>query len=184
LALYRGRIDGQQLKTRESVMMSRLRGRRILIASSVAMLAGCEHAHGNLMTTPDMRPLRIEVPDRDFRIGADDRARIVPDVDPDAQERLLGMVRPDVRAEMLRMFQYPAPGERFAYLFKFTEPQLQAVLEEVWAPAWADASDELLESGGLPHPGREIALRRREERRHRDAPAGTGSGDGPIVSSE
>ncbi|HEY0019887.1 MAG TPA: hypothetical protein VGC13_26540 [Longimicrobium sp.] len=119
------------------------------------------------MTTPDMRPLRLEVPDHDFRISAEDRAKIVPDVDPDALERLLGMVRRDVRAEMLKLFQYPAPGERFAYLFEMAEPELQAVLEEVWAPAWYDVSDELLENGGLPHPGREIALRRRQERRKR-----------------
>jgi hypothetical protein len=142
-------------------------GRRILIISSAALLAGCEHAQGNLMTQPDTRPLRIEVPDRDFRIPAEERARIVPDVDPDALERLLGMIRPDVRAEMLTLFQYPAPGERFAYLFELAEPELQAVLEEVWAPAWADVPDEVLDKGGLPHPGREIALRRREERKRR-----------------
>lgn len=147
--------------------MCRVLGRRILIASSMAMAASCEHAQGNLMTTPDMRPLRMEVPDRGFRLGVEERARVVPDVDPDALERLLGMVRPDARAEMLRLFQYPAAGERFAYLFEFTEPELQAVLEEVWAPAWADVPDELLESGGLPHPGREVELRRRAERKRR-----------------
>lgn len=138
-----------------------------MVAVSAGIVAACEPSQGNLMTTPDMRPLRIEVPDRDFRLSAEERARIVPDVDPEALERLLGMVRPDVRAEMLKMFQYPAPGEDFGYLFEFNDPELQAVLEEVWAPAWADASDELLERGGLPHPGREVELRRRAERRRR-----------------
>lgn len=137
--------------------------RSILLVGCMAMLCGCEHAQGNLMTTPDMRPLRLEVPDHDFRLSADDRAKIVPDVDPDALERLLGMVRREIRAEMLKTFQYPAPGERFGYLFEFEDPQLQAVLEEVWAPAWEDMPDEILEKGGLPHPGREIALRRRQE---------------------
>lgn len=65
------------------------------------------------MTTPEMQSLRIEVPDRDFRIGTEDRARIVPDVDADALERLLSMVRPERRAELLKAFQYPKPGERF-----------------------------------------------------------------------
>jgi hypothetical protein len=142
-------------------------GRRILLAGCMAVLCSCEHAQGNLMTTPDMRPLRLEVPDHDFRLSADERAKIVPDVDPDALERLLGMVRRDIRAEMLKTFQYPAPGEDFGYLFEMEDPRLQAVLEEVWAPAWYDAPDEILNKGGLPHPGREIALRRREENRRR-----------------
>jgi hypothetical protein len=117
------------------------------------------------MADQDMRPLRLDVPDSDFRLTAEDRAKIVPDVDPDALERLLGMVRRDIRAEMLKFFQYPTPGEDLGYLFEFEDPQLQAVLEEVWAPAWYDASDEMLEKGGYPHPGREVALRRRQERR-------------------
>ena len=120
------------------------------------------------MHSSDERPLRAVVPDSGFRLDAEERARVVPDVDPDALERLLGMVRADVRAEMLRMFQYPASGERFGYLFEFSDPELQAVLEEVWAPAWEDAPDEILDQGGLPHPGREIALLRREERRQRE----------------
>lgn len=67
---------------------------------------------------------------------------------------------------MPKTFQYPAPGERFGYLFYFVEPELQAALEEVWAPAWADVPDELLREGGLPHPGREVELRRRAERKY------------------
>ena len=134
--------------------------------------------------TSEMQPLRLDVPDADFRLSAEDRARIVPDVDPDALERLLGMVRRDIRMEMLKMFQYPAPGERFGYLFEFAEPELQAVLEEVWAPAWEDSPDWLLDQGGLPHPGREIALRRREERRRRDESARAASGDRPPAGGE
>jgi|GEM_PF-950094 len=141
--------------------------RCILVAGSMALLLGCEHAQGTLMTTPEMLPLRLEVPDRDFRLSAEERAKVVPDVDPDALERLLRMVRQDVRTEMLQTFQFPAPGERFGYLFEFDDPQLQAVLEEVWAPAWETVPDEVLEKGGLPHPGREVALRRRQERRNR-----------------
>ncbi|HEX6367795.1 MAG TPA: hypothetical protein VF006_02605 [Longimicrobium sp.] len=141
--------------------------RVFMFVACVALLYGCEHSQEDLMTTPEMQPLQLQVPEADYRIAAEDRARIVPDVDADALERLLGMVRPDVRMEMLRMFQHPAPGERFGYLFEFSEPELQAVLEEVWAPAWEDAPDEILEKGGLPHPGREVALRRREERRRR-----------------
>src|SRR5688500_13457782 len=96
---------------------------RAFVVATAVTLYGCEHARGSLMTSPEMQPLRLEVPDHDFRLGADDRAKVVPDVDPDALERLLGMVRPDVRTEMLRLFQYPAPGERFAYLFEFSEPE-------------------------------------------------------------
>jgi hypothetical protein len=143
--------------------------RSILMACCTTFLCGCEHAQENVMTTPDMRPLRLEVPDHDFRISAENRAKIVPDVDPDALERLLQMVRRDIRMEMLKTFQYPAPGEHFGYLFEFEDPQLQAVLEEVWAPAWEDVPDEILQKGGLPHPGREIVLRRRQEQgRRRD----------------
>lgn len=140
----------------------------ILIAASVG---GCEHNHGALMSSPEARPLRLASADKGFRIDAAERARVRPGFDVDALERLLGMVRPDLRNEILANFQEktarPGHGQGWSALVEINDAKLQEVLEEVWAPMWDNAPDQALEENWYQWPGREIAKRRRAQARSR-----------------
>lgn len=84
------------------------------------------------MTSPDAVPLRLEAPDPAFRLTATDRAAVAPTFDADALERLLRQVRPEERGEILSYFQV-GKGAR-GHLVEIFDPQLQSILEEVWAP--------------------------------------------------
>lgn len=118
------------------------------------------------MTEPAYQPLALRVSDAGYRLSAEDRARVVPGFDPDALERLLRRVRPDMREEILREFQLPRPGEPIpGGIHEFTEPELNPLLEEVWATMWEDESDDFLAEGASEMPGRTLAKQRREERR-------------------
>jgi hypothetical protein len=141
--------------------------RRVLATclAGVLMLCACEHRQGALVTSPDPAPLRLEVPDPAFQLTAADRAAVAPVFDADALERLLRQVRPDMRGEILAYFQV-GKGAR-GHLVQVSDPQLQAVLEEVWAPFWEDAPDQALEENWYRMPGREIAKARRAEARAR-----------------
>lgn len=146
----------------------------LTLAAVLFLLAACERPQALVMSSPEMRPLRLAAPEHGFRLDPHERAKVVAGFDVDALERLLGMVRPDMRKEILRHFQPGEPGERRrGALTEFFDPQLQAVLEEVWAPMWDDAPIEALEEGWYYYPGREIARQRRaakqraEERRDR-----------------
>jgi hypothetical protein len=109
--------------------------------------------------------LRLPVPDMDFRLAAEDRAAVLTCFDADALERLLQMVRPDMRREILRFFQPRQEGEHLGHLAEFYDADLQVVLEEVWAPMWDDEPDEAIEENWYGLPGRDAARRRREARR-------------------
>lgn len=108
------------------------------------------------------RPLRLADPDASFRLSAEDRANVLPFYDADALERLLGMIDPEVREPMLRMFLASEKREPRAVLTYLDDPQLQAVLEEVWAPHWELLPPEAVELEQADIPGREIARKRRE----------------------
>ncbi|HEX8691702.1 MAG TPA: hypothetical protein VF746_04730 [Longimicrobium sp.] len=112
--------------------------------------------------TPKPVELRSPAPDPHFRLTPAERSKVLPDFDADALERLLSMVIPEMRQEILRHFQPRAPGERLGNLVQFYDPKLQAVLEEVWAPFWDTASDEEIEKDWYGMPGRLIAKQRRE----------------------
>jgi hypothetical protein len=138
---------------------------RFVCLLGIAVLAvACESAaRAPLATEPDYQPLALRRPDRGFRLSPGERARVVPGFDVAALERLLGMVRPDMRARVLWYFQAGGPGEpgRGA-LTSFTEPALQAVLEEVWAPMWDAVPDRELDADSSYFPGRGIARQRRQ----------------------
>jgi hypothetical protein len=139
------------------------------ILFAVVSTAGCERPTGLLMDSPEARPLRLAIPERSFRLEASERVKIAPVFDADALERLLGMTRPDMRDYIKSFFLPPEPGERSrGALTEIHDPQLQEVLEEVWAPIWDHEPDEVLYARVNPYyyPGREVAKRRREERRH------------------
>ena len=131
----------------------------------VLTLCACEHRQGALVTSPNAAPLRLEAPDPTFQLTAADRAAVAPVFDADALERLLRQVRPDQRGEILSYFQV-GNGAR-GHLVQIFDPQLQAILEEVWAPFWDDAPDQAIEENWYRMPGREVAQARRAAARVR-----------------
>ncbi|HEU4453058.1 MAG TPA: hypothetical protein VFR81_08355 [Longimicrobium sp.] len=141
--------------------------RRNRIVLAVILLAACETtARTPAVTEPSYQPLALRTPEMSYRLSAEDRAKVVTGFDVDALERLLRRVRPDMRVEVLRHFQAGVPGERKrGALTEFTEPELNPLLEEVWATMWDDAPDQALDEGWYFYPGREIAKQRREQRR-------------------
>jgi hypothetical protein len=140
----------------------------LLLTSAAAVMAaaGCARDHGVLMSGPEIELLRLAVPDREYRLTPADRGKVRIGFDIDALERLIGMIRPDMREEILKNFQIGEPGERDrGWLVEFSDPGLQPVLEEVYAPMWDDVSDEDLLANVYGLPGREVAMQRREARR-------------------
>lgn len=136
---------------------------------SLALLGACDHPSRISMSTPAPDALRLAMPDSSFTLSAAERAKVLPTFDADALERLLRMIRPDMRAEVLRHFQVREKnGERLGHLAQFYDPVLQEVLEEVWARAWEDEPDEALIEDWYGFPGRELALKRRQA--HQDLP--------------
>lgn len=121
------------------------------------------------MTEPSYQPLALRTPEMSYLLSAEDRAKVITGFDVDALERLLRRVRPDMRREVLRQFQLAQPGEPVPLgITEFTEPELNPLLEEVWATMWHDASDDFLAEGASSMPGRTLARQRREEeRRHK-----------------
>lgn len=118
------------------------------------------------MNTPEPLPLRLEVPDPSYRLSDADRAKLLPDFDAEALERLLGMTHPERRHHILKCFQVRENGERLGHLVGLEDPELQKVLEEVWAPMWdaVGATDAEIAANAYGWPGREVARRRRAAR--------------------
>lgn len=133
-----------------------------LILGSVLTYSGCE-SNRTLMSSPEPHPMRLSAPEPGFRLSDADRAEILAGFDVEALERLLGMTRPDLRGEILKHFQKRKNGERLGILVRVADPDLQQVLEEVWAPKWdeVNATDAEIEANAFGFPGREIARQRR-----------------------
>jgi hypothetical protein len=110
--------------------------------------------------------MRLSAPDQGFRLSEADRGEMLAGFDVEALERLLGMTRPDLRQEILKHFQKRKNGERLGILVQLSDPDLQKVLEEVWAPKWdqVNATDAEIEANAFGFPGREIARQRRAAR--------------------
>jgi hypothetical protein len=104
------------------------------------------------------------VPDPSFHLSEADRDRLRPGFDPDALERLLRMVRPGQRQEFLQSFQWPEEGKPFEELVHLGDPELQAALEEVWAPFWERLPPGELETDTSDRPGKALARARRAAR--------------------
>lgn len=110
------------------------------------------------------QPLRLALPDASYSLSPSDRAKLQAGFDGNALERLLRMVRPDMRREILEHFQVSdGTGRRYGRLVQFHDAQLQPLLEEVWAPMWDEvgATDQEIEENAYQFPGREIARGRR-----------------------
>jgi hypothetical protein len=113
---------------------------------------------------PADNPIRAAVPAINFHLTPTQRERVSPGFDVDALERLLAQVAPARRQEILSYFLKPEPNTpRGGMLTHIKDPELQALLEEVWAPVWdqVGASDAELYKNELGLPGRNIAIQRR-----------------------
>jgi hypothetical protein len=138
----------------------------LLVAGMIVVAGGCEGTQNTTMSAPAPRPLRMASLDPVYRLDAQDRGKVLPGFDVDALERLLAAVTPEARRGLLRYFQRPEKGEQPGMLVEMSDPRLQPLLEEVWAPMWDEvgATDEQLNGNHFGYPGREIARRRRAAR--------------------
>lgn len=138
-----------------------------LLALGVVMVSnGCEPTNRVLMNTPGPAQLRLEVADPTYRLSDADRAKLLPNFDAEALERLLAMTRPERRQDILKPFQVRENGERLGHLVGLEDAELQKLLEEVWAPMWdhVGATDADIEANLYGWPGREVAKQRRAAR--------------------
>jgi hypothetical protein len=144
--------------------MRRPKRRLLTAAAMLSFAAGCEHPnHGITMGVPPMA-LRAATPASGFHLTPGERARVVPGYDVAALERLLAHVVPARRTEILRYFQFPEdPSVSLGLLMEIKDPQLQPLLEEVWAPMWDQigATDEQIAENVFGYPGRGLAMERR-----------------------
>ncbi len=111
------------------------------------------------MTAPSGPSKRSYPPDPTYRMSSEDRSKIMYIFDPEALERLISMLPPEDRAYYLAHFQYPDGelAEPPPKLVKFDDPDLQAVLEEVWVPYWSTMPPSALyEKSSIP--GQRLAL--------------------------
>ena len=108
-------------------------------------------------------------PDLSYHLGADDRARVRPEFDADALERLLRYLPAADRRAILPAFLYAVPsGEggpesrntSFSVV-GVTDPVLSALLEEVWLPFWRTAPDMVVIDPYSNVPGANRERRRR-----------------------
>lgn len=144
-----------------------MRNSLLLLAALIWAGAGCDrHSRGGvLMGEPAPSPIRLAVPDRTFRLTEEERATIGTGFDIEALERLLQMATPEFRRQLLPYFQVSALREGRGMLTTILDPELQAVLEEVYVPAWDKLSDWFLNDPGQVMPGRLLARERREARK-------------------
>jgi hypothetical protein len=136
----------------------------LVLMAAIGVIAGCEHQNHSVTMSAPPKPLRLARPEAAYRLLPEDRARVQRGFDVDALERLLQHVRPDMRQEILAHFQvHDAPNRNYGQLVQFHDPQLQAILEEIWAPMWneVNATDQQIQENAYGFPGRDIARRRR-----------------------
>jgi hypothetical protein len=114
--------------------------------------------------------ISLNTPDESFRLDAAARANIRDIYDPDALERLLQLVHPDHRMDILASFQMkPFDGEYRGLLVEILDPELDPLLDAVWAPLWKNATDEELEANIYGMRGRATVMKQRKEVRDRRA---------------
>jgi hypothetical protein len=139
--------------------------RRSALCLTLAVLlvtAACEHrGGGSLMDVPSGPSQRTYVADASYRISDRDRSNVMNIFDVTALERLISMLPPEDRSDVLSYFQYADPASEYPppKLVKFDSPELQEVLEHVWVPYWSTLSPAALYSDSQI-PGRQLALAR------------------------
>ena len=139
----------------------------ILTVAGHLTLTGCERIPPT-ETAPMPESISLDTPDESFRLDAAERANINSMYDPDALERLLQLVHPDHRMDILANFQIkPFDGRKGVYYIEILDPKLQPLLDPVYAPVWQNATDEELEANIYGMPGRETVMQQRQETRDR-----------------
>jgi hypothetical protein len=103
--------------------------------------------------------------DPSFRLTDDERQQMRRFFDLDALERLLAHLPPDGREEVLRCFRIPLNNQTYE-LWYIGDPELQEMLEEVWAPMWERRTAEEIEADDTDRPGKRLALARRRADPH------------------
>jgi hypothetical protein len=130
-------------------------------------LTGCERIPPT-ETAPMPVSISLNTPDESFRLDAAERENIQDMYDPDALERLLQLVHPDHRMNILAHFQIqPWNGQRYGNLVELFDPKLDPLLDPVYAPMWKDATDEELEANIYGMRGRAFVMKQRQEMRDR-----------------
>jgi hypothetical protein len=111
------------------------------------------------MNVPSGPSGRAYVVDASYQMSDRDKSNVMSIFDVAALERLISMLPPEHREEVLSHFQYgdPTSEEAPPKLVQFDDPDLQAVLEEVWVPYWNTLPPEALFSDS-EIPGRQLAL--------------------------
>jgi len=100
--------------------------------------------------------------DPDFRLMEAERQRLRRRFDHDALERLLAHVSPEHREGILECFRIE--GNEVRELWYIGDPELQSILDEVWAPLWMGRTVEEIEADETERPGKRLAI----ERKRRD----------------
>jgi hypothetical protein len=106
-------------------------------------------------------PLEKVERDPNFRLTDADRQQLRRFFDLDALERLLSHVPSERRPEILQAFQIPTDNE-VRELWYLGDPELQEMLEEVWAPFWQRMPLESVEADDSDRPGKRLAIARRQ----------------------
>ncbi|HEX8829690.1 MAG TPA: hypothetical protein VF705_00900 [Longimicrobium sp.] len=106
------------------------------------------------------------VADASYRMPDRDKMNVMDIFDVAALERLIAMLPPEHRTEVLSHFQYADPPSEAPppKLVRFDDPDLQAALERVWVPYWYTLPPEAVCSDSQI-PGRQLALRAAERGR-------------------
>jgi hypothetical protein len=110
-------------------------------------------------------------PDPEYRLPPEIRARVAPDFDADALERLFQCLDATNRAAILDYFLLPehrstphVRNQSFT-LVGSSNGRINELLAEVWQPFWIDKPDEMLDDPESRYPGRELARERRRRQR-------------------
>lgn len=126
-------------------------------------LTGCDRLPPT-ETAPMPVSISLDKPDESFHLDAAGRANINGMYDPEALERLLQMVHPAQRMEILAHFQIePFDGRRRGLLVEILDPKLDPLLDPVWAPMWENATDEEVEANIYGMRGRATVMKKRQQ---------------------
>ena len=124
-------------------------------------LVGCDRTQP--FSVQPRRQMSIHEPDLTFRLSADQRAKLVPNIDGDAVEKLLQHVEPDGRDHFLAMFTRPEPGKNQAFQVVGSvggDSTMNDLLEQIYAPTWIAWGADEIEHSDSRLPGRELARTR------------------------
>jgi hypothetical protein len=161
------------LLARETVSASmRAVSRNRIVVAYFTVVGGvfptaCERA----TVEPAMRPInpvtiRLDSPDPYFRLSAEERALVRQGFDADALERLLSHIEPAFRPVLLKDFLQPEiPGE-WTLTVQMGDPELQPLLDEVWAKGWEELGIGEIDAEESDYPGKQLARRRLLEKRN------------------